>query len=102
MSIAEDLLEHARGRALVADTGYDSNRFRQAVRDRGMKPVIGSKPERPRKLPKIRKLYDKRYLVEIFFHNLKRFRAIATRYEKTARNFLALVQLACARIWLES
>jgi transposase len=36
------------------------------------------------------------------FHNLKRFRAIATRYEKTARNYLALVQLACARLWLES
>lgn len=101
MSIADELLEHARGKALIADTGYDSNRFRQAVRDHGMKPVIGSKPERPRKLPKSRKLYDKRYLVEIFFHNLKRFRAIATRYEKTARNFLALVQLACARIWLE-
>lgn len=102
MIVADELLEHARGKALIADAGYDSNRFRGAVRDRGMKPVIGSKPERPRKLPKIRKLYDMRYLVEIFFHNLKRFRAIATRYEKTARNFLALVQLACARIWLES
>ena len=43
---------------------------------------------------------DKRYLVEVFFHNLKRFRAIATRYEKTARNYLALIQLACARLWL--
>jgi transposase len=102
MSMADELLEHARGDALVADTGYDSNRFRQAVRDRGMKPVIGSKPERPRRLPKVRRLYEKRYLVEIFFHRLKRFRAIATRYEKTARNFLALVHLACAQIWLEN
>ena len=42
----------------------------------------------------------RRYLVEIFFHNLKRFRAIATRYEKTARNYLALVQVACAWLWL--
>jgi transposase len=49
-----------------------------------------------------RSLYRKRFLVEIFFHNLKRFRAIATRYEKTARNYLALVQLACARLWLEN
>ncbi|HLK36257.1 MAG TPA: IS5/IS1182 family transposase, partial [Polyangiaceae bacterium] len=39
--------------------------------------------------------------VEVFFHSLKRFRAIASRYEKTARNFLALVHLACARLWLE-
>jgi transposase len=46
-------------------------------------------------------LYAKRYLVECFFHNLKRFRAIATRFEKTARNFLALTQIACAWLWLE-
>jgi transposase len=101
MIVADELLDHARGKALIADTGYDSNRFRQAVRDRKMKPVIGSKPERPRKLPKSRALYAKRYLVEVFFHSLKRFRAIATRFEKTARNFLALVHVACARLWLQ-
>lgn len=101
MIVADELLEHARGKALIADTGYDSNRYRQAIRDRKMKPVIGSKPERPRKLPKSRALYGRRYLVEVFFHNLKRFRAIATRFEKTARNFLALTQLACARLWLD-
>jgi transposase len=102
MSAADDLLAHAHGKALIGDTGYDSNRFRQAVRDRGMRPVINSKPERPRKLPVVRKLYRKRFLVEVFFHNLKRFRAIATRYDKTARNYLALLHLACARLWLEN
>lgn len=101
MMMADELLANARGKALIADTGYDSNRFRQAVRDSGMKPVIGSKPERPRKLPKSRALYAKRYLVECFFHQLKRFRAIATRFEKTARNFLALTQVACAWLWLQ-
>ena len=102
MIAADELLAHARGKALIGDTGYDSNRFRQAVRDRGMTPVIHSKPERPRKFPLIRKLYRRRFLVEVFFHNLKRFRAIATRYDKTARNYLALVQVACARLWLEN
>ena len=101
MIMADELLANARGKALIADTGYDSNRFRQAIRDHGMKPVIASKPERPRKLPKSRALYAKRYLVECFFHQLKRFRAIATRFEKTARNFLALTQVACAWLWLE-
>ena len=62
--------------------------------------MIHSKPERKRALPLDRKLYRKRYLVEAFFHNLKRFRAIATRYEKTARNDLALVHLVCAWLWL--
>jgi len=64
-------------------------------------PVIGSNAKQPRKLPKSRALYAKRYLVECFFHRLKRFRAIATRFEKTARNFLALTHLACATLWLE-
>ena len=102
MIAAKELLAHARGRALIGDTGYDSNEFIQAVHARGMKPVIHSKPERLMKHRLVRKLYRQRYLVEVFFHNLKRFRAIATRYEKTARNYLALVQVACARLWLDT
>jgi transposase len=97
---ADELLEHARGKALIADAGYDSNRFRGAIRDKKKRAVIGSKPERPRKLAKSRELYGKRYLVECFFHSLKRFRAIATRFEKTARNFLALLHVACTTMWL--
>lgn len=97
---ADELLANAPGKAFIADAGYDSNRLRQLIRDKKKRAVIGSKPERPRKLPKSRELYGKRYLVECFFHRLKRFRAIATRFEKTARNFLALTQLACAWLWL--
>jgi transposase len=100
MIAARDLLAHARGKALIGDTGYDSNDFLQAVREHGKQPVIHSKPERKKKHRLVRALYHRRYQVEVFFHNLKRFRAIATRYEKTARNYLALVQLACAWLWL--
>lgn len=98
--MADELLAHARGHAFLGDTGYDSNDFRAAIKERGMKAVIHSKPERKRARPLDRTLYRQRYLVEVFFHNLKRFRAIATRYEKTARNYLALVQLVCASLWL--
>ena len=102
MITAEELLENAREKALIGDTGSDSKDARQAVRAKQMRAVIGSKPNRLRKLPKIRRLYAKRYLVEVFFHNLKRFRAIATRYEKITRNYLALVRVSCARIWLKT
>jgi len=71
---------------LLADTAYDADRIIAAVR------------AHRRRLD--RELYRQRYLVEVFFHNLKRFRAIATRYEKTATNYLALVHLACVCIWL--
>jgi transposase len=100
MIAAPELLAHARGKALIGDTGYDSNEFLAAVRAKGMRPVIHSKPERKKKHRLVRKLYEQRYLVEVFFHNLKRFRAVATRYEKSARNYLALVQLACVWLWL--
>ena len=47
-------------------------------------------------------LYRYRNLVERFFNKLKHYRAIATRYEKHAENFLALVKLAATRIWLRA
>jgi transposase len=100
MIAAPELLDYARGRALIGDTAYDSNEFRAEVRTRDIQPVIHSKPERKRALPLNRKLYRLRYRVELFFHNLKRFRAIATRFEKTRRNYLALVHVACICLWL--
>ena len=97
MSTARDLADYASGAAFIADTGYDSNDFRAELRARGIKPVIHSKPERKRALPLDRKLY----LVEVCFHELKRFRGIATRYDKTKRSFLAMLQLGCICLWLK-
>ena len=98
--MAEELLPHARGRAFIADSAYDADRIVAAVQQIGMKPVIHCNPTRkqPRELD--RDLYEQRYQIEVFFHHLKRFRAIATRFEKTAQNYLALVHLVCAWLWL--
>ena len=100
-TVARDLLEYARGKALIADTGYDSNALIDAVREVEMKPVIHPNGSRKWHVLKLdRRLYAIRYRVEVFFHRLKRFRAIATRYDKTARNFLSLIQLACLMLRL--
>ena len=99
MSKANDLLAYAKGRACIADSGYDSGPLREVIKFLGMKPVIPSHPKHPQRRPD-KKLYALRYLVEIFFHGLKRFRRLATRYEKSARNYLALIHLACIRSWL--
>jgi len=45
-------------------------------------------------------LYKARHLIENCFAKLKQFRAIATRYDKTARNFLGGIHLTAALIWL--
>jgi transposase len=102
MTMAPTLLQHASGKVFIGDTGYDSSALIEAIRDKGMRPVIHCKPERKLKRPLRKKHYRKRYLVEVFFHHLKRFRAIATRYDKTARNYLSLIHLACATLWLEN
>jgi transposase len=66
-----------------------------------MQPVIGSNPSRTTHYYDMdSELYLERYQIECFLHRLKRFRAIATRYEKTAQNYLAIVHLACAFLWL--
>ena len=45
-------------------------------------------------------LYKAHHLVENFFARLKQYRAIATRYDKTARNFLGAIHLAASMVWL--
>ena len=100
-TVAEAIIEnHARGEAFLADTGYDSDAIRGRVKSLQIKPVIHANPTRKRKPRLDRRRYAMRYRVEVFFHDLKRFRAIATRFEKTARNYLSLLQLACSMIWL--
>jgi len=101
MTAVDELLRHSRGRAFIADAGYDSDRLRAAIRAKRVKAVINPAPYRKRKKRLDRELYARRYLVECFFHHLKRFRAVATRYEKTLRNYKALVNLACAWLWLQ-
>ena len=49
-----------------------------------------------------RRLYRERNLIERFFSKLKHFRRVATRYDKLAANFLAMVQLASMRLWLRA
>jgi transposase len=65
-----------------------------------MKPVIAANPTHNVETRLDRKLYKLRYMIECGFHSLKRCRAVATRYEKTARNYLAIVHVACFLAWL--
>ena len=98
--MADELLAHAparRSSATPATTRTDSGR---PCETRECGPSSAPSPSDRGSCRSSRELYGKRYLVECFFHNLKRFRAIATRFEKTARNFLALTQIACAWLWL--
>ncbi len=103
MIVAHELLEHAPAKtsALIADAGYDSNDFVKAIRKRKMKVVICMNPTRKKGRRRTdKKLYRTRYRVECMFHGLKRFRAVATRYDKLQHTYLAMVHIACALLWL--
>ncbi|MBU8901031.1 transposase [Corallococcus sp. M34] len=98
--MAEELLVHAEGEAFIADTAYDADHIRSCVRRLGMKPVIHPHPSRKRPLQLNRALYRLRYRVECCFHDLKRCRAVATRYDKTATCYLAVLHVAAMALWL--
>jgi len=98
---AEALLGSIEPAALLADKGYDADRFVDVLTARAIKVVIPPKSNRKVKRDCDFALYCERNLVERFFCIIKHFRAIATRYEKTARNFLAGLHLVCALAWLK-
>ena len=97
---AEPLLADSDPAALIGDKAYDVDTFIDILAKRQITPVIPSHPRRTTPLPCDLALYCERNLVERFFNKLKHFRAIATRYDKLARNFLAGVHLASAIILL--
>ena len=98
---ADHLLADMRANTLIADKAFDAEeRVIGPLKAAGKRVVIPPKVNRrsPRKFD--RHLYKARHLIENFFAKLKQFRAIATRYDKTARNFLAGVYLTATAIWL--
>jgi transposase len=86
---------------VLADRAFDADeRFITPLEQAGKKVVVPSKKSRKTKRDLDQELYKERHRIENFFAKLKQFRAIATRYDKTARNFLAAVYLVAATIWL--
>jgi transposase len=98
---ADALLPDLEAETLIADKAFDADqRVLEPLAEAGKAAVIPSRKTRtiPRAFDK--DLYKARHLIENFFAKLKQFRAIATRYDKTARCFLAGIHLAAALIWL--
>ena len=94
------LIDGLQVQQVITDKGYDSEAFVRLIEATGAQAVIP-----PRKTRRERRAYDadayrERHLVECFFNRLKQFRRVATRYEKLACNFLSMINLAAAFIWL--
>jgi len=97
---AEALIEGFACEKVLADKGYDSDKFREVIASQGAEAVIPPKRSRKEPIPYDKDVYKERNLVECFFNKIKNFRRIATRYDKTALSFTAMLALAAAMIWL--
>jgi Transposase and inactivated derivatives len=98
---ADALLPQMQADTLLADKAFDADeRVIEPLLAAGKTLVIPPKANRKVQRSFDNEMYKARHLIENFFCKLKQFRAIATRYDKTARNFLAGIQLAAAVILL--
>lgn len=100
-----------RPQRLLLDKGYSYPKCRHLLERRGIKHLIperqdqrkqrkkkGSRGGRPCRF--VREEYRERSWIERLINRLKRWRRIATRYEKRAENYLAFVLIACIMLWL--
>jgi len=85
---------------VLADKGYDSNEIVTFIHQQQGIAVIPPKANRKIQRGYDKHLYKERNLVERFFNKAKHFRRMATRYEKTARNYLAMLTLVATVLWL--
>ena len=98
---ADVLLNELTADTLLADKGYDADeRVIERLQQQGKTAVIPPKRNRTHPREYDKDLYKARHLIENFFATLKQYRAIATRYDKRAKNFLGAIYLAATVIWL--
>ena len=96
----EELLASHEPAFVIADKGYDSDELIGIIAEHGAKAVIPPRSNRREKRRYSKRRYKTRNLVERFINRLKHYRRIATRYEKTARNYLTFVNLAAMLVSL--
>jgi len=89
-----------RPKRVLGDKGYSSRKIRRYLKRRGIGYTIPRRRDETRTGPFNRTLYKERNYAERLINRLKQFRRVATRYEKRAVNFLAMITLASIMLWL--
>lgn len=92
--------ELSEGAIVLADKAYDVDAIGALIEAQGAAPNIPARSTRKARFCFSRRLYKARNRIERLFNKLKQFRRIATRYEKLASTFIAMVKLAYVRLWL--
>jgi transposase len=96
----ERLIQDVPFEVAIADKSFDSKRFVRAIRARGAQAVIPSRSNSRQQRPYDQDRYKDRNLAERFWNKIKQYRRVATRYEKMATSFLAMIHLASIMVLL--
>lgn len=106
MKAAPALLDRLRALAavgrVVCDKGYSSGPWRAIIQAAGAEPCVPGQPTHPRAPPHDRSAYARRHRIENLWARLKEWRAVATRYDKTASSFTGGLHLAASLDWLSN
>lgn len=94
------LLVGVEAEYVFGDRAYDGSPIREAIATMGAQAVIPPHPSRKKPATYDRYLYKARHAIENLFAKLKQYRSLATRYDKTMRNYSAMVAIACMLTWL--
>jgi transposase len=94
------LIEGVPFEVVIADKGYDKKALVEQIEARGGEAVIPTLSSRKEQREIDAERYKGRNLAERFWHKVKQFRRVATRYDKTGRNFLAFVHVASIMVLL--
>jgi len=97
--VLDDLPE---AEVLIGDKGYDSDKLRKALRERGIEPCIPGRSNRKEPIEYDKELYKQRNLIERLFGRLKDWRRIATRYDRCDHTFFSAICIAATMIfWID-
>lgn len=97
---AKPLLAEVDAQAVAADKAYDADALVEVLLERQVKVVIPPKANRKQAREYDRELYKQRNWIERFFGKIKHYRRVFSRFEKTRRNYLAMLHFVSVLIWL--
>ena len=98
---AYELIDGIESEYVIADRGYDSQRFRERIVEMGATPVIPPRSSRREPQPYDEHLYGERHLVECYINKMKHYRHIFSRFDKLAKMYLGFLLFVGALIWLK-
>jgi len=94
------LIENLFPDDVIADKGYDANKFVLLLKKKNSEAVIRSRINRKTQRAIDTELYKERHLIECCLGKLKHFRRVFSRFDKSAKNYLSFVQFASTLVWL--